>query len=121
MCARLSFSFHLFSLPALGDPAALGGDDAGEDAEEEDWQEEDGQAQADGEGDEGGDQRQGDDEEGQGDQQDVAHAPSKHPLEATVQGATILLLLSFMRSYTENQITGNFHRRLTYKVGSVSR
>ena len=101
MCARLSFSFHLFSLPALGDPAALGGDDAGEDAEEEDWQEEDGEAQADGEGDEGGDQRQGDDEEGQGDQQDVAHAPSKHPLEATVQGATILLLLSFMRSYTE--------------------
>ena len=84
--ARLSFSFHL-SLPALGDPAALCGDDAGKDAEEEDWQEEDGEAQADGEGDEGGDQRQGDDEEGQGDQQDVAHAPPKHPLEATVQGS----------------------------------
>ena len=77
--------FFLLSLPALGDPAALGGDDAGEDADEEDWQEEDGEAQADGEGDEGGDQRQGDDEEGQGDQQDVAHAPAKHPLEATVR------------------------------------
>ena len=85
MCSAFIF-ITSFSLPALGDPAALGGDDAGEDADEKDWQEEDGEAQADGEGDEGGDHRQGDDEEGQGDQQDVAHAPTKHPLEATVQG-----------------------------------
>ena len=73
------------SLPALDHPAALCGDDAGQDAHEEDGHEGDGEGEADGQGRHGGDQRQGDHDEGQGAQQDVADALPEDPLETAVR------------------------------------